>query len=67
MTRKVRDVVRALEQRGWVCVRQNGTSHRQFRKPGNPFVVTIHGKPSDDLARGTLSDIIRKSGITLFE
>lgn len=65
MTIKVRDLIRLLEQSGWIMVRQPGTSHRQFKHPENRFVVTVHGKPGDDMPVGTLKEILRKSGLKL--
>lgn len=65
MTIKVRDLIRLPEREGWQLLRQPGTSHRQYRKPGNPFVITIHGKPGGDMATGTLKEVLRKTGIKL--
>ena len=65
MTIKVRDLIRRLEQAGWVLVRQGPGSHRQFRSPSGHFVITVSGKPGDDMPVGTLKDILRKSGIKL--
>ena len=50
-----------LEQGGWQQVMQRG-SHRQFRHPTKPGRVTVAGKPSQELAPGTLSSILRQSG-----
>jgi len=60
-TLKVRDVLARLQAEGWVLVRQVG-SHRQFRKAGNPNVVTVAGKPNDDLKPGTLHSIEKRAG-----
>ena len=62
MARKVRDVIVALERNGWVLVRERG-SHRQFRHPDSPFVVTVAGKPSTTVPPGILSSIRRMSGL----
>lgn len=59
---KVGVVLRALEADGWTLVRQRG-SHRQFKKPGAPSVITVSGKPSDSVPEGTLSSIRRASGL----
>ena len=58
----VREAIKMLEDAGWVCVRTKG-DHRQFRKPGNPLVVTVPGALSKDLAPGTWADIRRKAGL----
>ena len=50
-----------LEQGGWQQVMQRG-SHRQLRHPTKPGRVTVAGKPSQELAPGTLSSILRQSG-----
>jgi predicted RNA binding protein YcfA (HicA-like mRNA interferase family) len=59
---KVRDVIKRLESEGWFIARQRG-SHRQFKHPKKPGLVTIAGKPSDDLAPGTLNSIFKQAGL----
>jgi predicted RNA binding protein YcfA (HicA-like mRNA interferase family) len=59
---KVRDIIRKLEQNGWVHVATRG-SHRQFKHPIKPGRVTVAGKPSDDIAPGTLSSILKQAGL----
>ena len=61
---KIREVIQRLEQHGWRQVASRG-SHRQFKHPLRPGRVTVAGKPSDDLAPGTLRSIARQSGIPL--
>jgi len=58
---KVRDVIRILERDGWRRHRQVG-SHRQFRHPDRPGTVTVAGKPSDEVPKGTLGSIWRQAG-----
>jgi len=58
----IREVVRIIEDDGWVMVAQKG-SHRQFRHPTKPGRVTIAGHPKDDLAPGTLNSILRQAGL----
>ena len=43
-----------LNKDGWYLDRTKG-SHRQFRHPQKPGLVTVSGKPSDELAPGTLA------------
>ena len=50
---KVATALRQLKSDGWVLVTQRG-SHRQFKHPSKSGRVTVAGKPSDDLAPGTL-------------
>jgi predicted RNA binding protein YcfA (HicA-like mRNA interferase family) len=38
-------------------------SHRQFKHRTKPGRVTVAGKPSDDLAPGTLNSILKQSGL----
>ena len=59
---KVRDVIRRLEDDGWVKVAQKG-SHRQFKHRTKPGKVTVAGKPSDDLDTGTYKSILRQAGL----
>lgn len=61
MAIKVRDVIRRLEQEGWVLARQTG-SHRQYTHPTRIGRVTIAGHPGDDLASGTFRSIERQAG-----
>jgi hypothetical protein len=39
---KVRDAIRMLQDEGWILVRVRG-SHRQFKHPQRPGLVTIAG------------------------
>jgi predicted RNA binding protein YcfA (HicA-like mRNA interferase family) len=55
-------VIRLIEADGWSQVRQRG-SHRQFKHPQKPGLVTIAGKPGDDLAPGTLASVLKQSGL----
>jgi predicted RNA binding protein YcfA (HicA-like mRNA interferase family) len=57
---KVREIIRLLEREGWVLVATRG-SHRQYRHPLKPGRVTVAGKPSDDLAPGTLNSILKQA------
>jgi predicted RNA binding protein YcfA (HicA-like mRNA interferase family) len=59
---KVRDVIRVLNQHGWHHVRTKG-SHRQFQHADKPGTVTVAGKLGVDIPPGTLSSILKSSGI----
>lgn len=50
-----------LHDEGWYLVATRG-SHRQFKHPSKPGRVTVPGKPSDDLAPGTLGSILKQAG-----
>nr|WP_237269543.1 type II toxin-antitoxin system HicA family toxin [Pseudothauera hydrothermalis] len=51
-----------LRNDGWFLVATRG-SHRQFKHPSKPGRVTVAGKPSDDLAAGTLNSILKQAGL----
>lgn len=59
---KVREAISLVEQDGWYQVAMRG-SHRQYRHAIKPGRVTIAGKPSDDLAPGTLNSILKQAGL----
>ncbi len=47
---------------GWNLVATRG-SHRQFRHQSKPGRVTVAGKPSDELAPGTLNSILKQAAL----
>jgi predicted RNA binding protein YcfA (HicA-like mRNA interferase family) len=47
---KVRDMIELIEKDGWALARVHG-SHRQYSHPVKKGLVTIAGKPSDDIAQ----------------
>ena len=59
---KVSEVLQLLDQEGWFLVATRG-SHRQLKHPEKAGRVTVHGKPSDDLAPGTLNSIMKQAGL----
>ena len=59
---KIREILRKIEDDGWFHVRTRG-SHRQFKHPQKRGLVTIAGKPNDDLAPGTKNSILKQSGL----
>jgi len=59
---KIRDIVVMLEEDGWTLARTRG-SHRQYKHPQKSGVVTIAGKPGDDLAPGTLNSVLKQAGL----
>ena len=59
---KVAEVMRLLAQDGWYIAATRG-SHRQLKHLSKPGRVTVPGKPSDDLAPGTLNSILKQSGL----
>ena len=59
---KVHEAIRLIEADGWFLVATRG-SHRQYKHPTKPGRVTIAGKPSDDLAPGSVNSILKQAGL----
>jgi predicted RNA binding protein YcfA (HicA-like mRNA interferase family) len=59
---KVSELLSLIEKDGWFLVRQRG-SHRQFHHATKSGTVTVAGKPSVDVPRGTLNHILKQSGL----
>ena len=59
---KVRDAIKTLEKDGWRLDRTRG-SHPQFKHSTKPGLVTVAGKPGDDLGPGTLNSILKQAGL----
>ncbi|MEW5944064.1 MAG: type II toxin-antitoxin system HicA family toxin [Pseudomonadota bacterium] len=57
---KVSEVLARLQEDGWYLAASRG-SHRQFKHREKPGRVTVAGKPSDDLAPGTLNSILKQA------
>jgi len=54
--------LRRLHEDGWQLVAKRG-SHRQFKHPIKRGRVTVPGKPSDELAPGTLNSVLKQAGL----
>jgi predicted RNA binding protein YcfA (HicA-like mRNA interferase family) len=59
---KVREVIQLIEDDGWYLARTRG-SHRQYKHSVKTGLVTVPGKPSHDLAPGTLNSILKQAGL----
>ncbi|MEQ8964148.1 MAG: type II toxin-antitoxin system HicA family toxin [Coleofasciculus sp. C2-GNP5-27] len=59
---KVKDLIKMLEDDGWSLDRTKG-SHRQFKHSTKPGTITVAGKPSIEVPPGTLSAILKQSGL----
>lgn len=59
---KVSEILELLKNDGWYLVATRG-SHRQHKNRAKPGRVTVSGKPSDDLAPGTLNSILKQAGL----
>lgn len=57
---KVNEILIMLKNEGWFLAATRG-SHRQFKHPTKSGRVTVSGKPSDDLAPGTLNSILKQA------
>jgi predicted RNA binding protein YcfA (HicA-like mRNA interferase family) len=59
---KVSQILRMLHEDGWFLVATRG-SHRQFKHHSKRGRATVAGKPSDDLAPGTINSILKQAGL----
>jgi predicted RNA binding protein YcfA (HicA-like mRNA interferase family) len=59
---KIREVIRMVEADGWYLARTRG-SHRHFKHPTKPGIVTIAGHPGIDIPRGTLNSVLKQAGL----
>ncbi len=57
---KVREILKLIEADGWFLDRIRG-SHRQYKHLSKRGVVTVPGKPGDDLAPGTQNSILKQA------
>lgn len=62
MPMKISEILRLLEQDGWVLKRATG-SHQHFVHPSKPGLVTVAGKPSATLKPKTEASILRQAGL----
>ena len=62
MPLRVREVIRLLTEHGWVEMRSKG-SHRHFKHPTKPSVITVPGNDNKELAPGTLNVRLKKAGL----
>ena len=61
---KVREILKILKEDGWIVVRTRG-SHHQLKNPKKSGTVTVAGKPSVDIPRGTLRSILKQADLEL--
>ena len=59
---KVREAIKLIEKDGWYLDRTRG-SHRQYKHPSKRGLVTVAGKPSDELAPGTKNSILKQAAL----
>lgn len=58
---KSEDLIRMLEEDGWVLERIKG-SHHTFKKEGRQEILTVP-HPKKDLPIGTLNSILKTAGL----
>lgn len=56
-----KELVKLIEDDGWVLVRVNG-SHHHFKHPEKDGLVTIP-HPKKDLPKGTVRSILKQAGL----
>ena len=59
---KIKEVIKLLKEDGWYLARTKG-SHRQFKHLDKSGAVTVSGKLSIDIPRGTLNSILKQAGV----
>lgn len=59
---KFRDLIKLLNKDGWYITRTRG-SHRQYRHPAKPGLVTVAGSGNDDIAPRTLKSILKQASL----
>ncbi|MCT4643869.1 MAG: type II toxin-antitoxin system HicA family toxin [Carboxylicivirga sp.] len=59
---KYKKIIKILEDDGWFVSRQKG-SHCQYKHPTKKGLVTISGKPSDEIKPGTENSILKQAGL----
>jgi len=59
---KVSEILRLLASDGWFLVAVRG-SHRQFKHASKRGRVTVAGRPSDDVAPGTVNSVLKQAGL----
>jgi len=57
---KIKEILKLLEQNGWYQAAQHG-SHRQYKHNTITGRVTVAGKLSDDIDKGTLNSILKQA------
>jgi predicted RNA binding protein YcfA (HicA-like mRNA interferase family) len=63
MIKKVKEMIKIIQDDGWELKTHNGTSHRQYKHPTKKGKVTINGKPSEDLSHFLVNSILTQAGL----
>ena len=59
---KIRELIDLLKDDGWIITRTRG-SHCQLNAWPRKVIVTVSGKLSDDVRKGTLGSVLRQAGL----
>jgi predicted RNA binding protein YcfA (HicA-like mRNA interferase family) len=59
---RVRELIKQLEDDGWVEVRMRG-SHRQFKHSSKSGTVTVAGNLGIEVPKGTLNSVLKQAGL----
>ena len=59
---KVREVIKVIQKDGWFHIRTRG-SHRHFKHPTKPGLVTVAGHPNIDGSHGNAAQYFRAGRI----
>ena len=59
---KVKELQSLLENDGWFVVRTKG-SHRPYKHKSKTGLVTLAGKPSADMPKGTVNSVLKQAGL----
>lgn len=62
MPRKIREMLKLLNEDGWLAVRQSG-SHLVLKHSTKPGIVVIPIHAGKDLAPGTEASILKQAGL----
>ena len=60
--RKVKHLIKFIQEDGWYLDRIRG-SHRHFKHPIKPGIVTVPKQLNADLAPGTLNSALKQAGL----
>jgi predicted RNA binding protein YcfA (HicA-like mRNA interferase family) len=59
---KVKDIISLIQADGWYLIKTEG-GHRQYKHPEKSGRVTVPGKLSADVPKGTELNILRQAGL----
>lgn len=63
MPRKVKEVIKLLEENGWYELTGRGKGSHRFYRHKEKGGITVPGHPGDDMPLGTENSILKKAGL----